>query len=413
MSEEIARSDRGPRRAWRLHVYVLAILIGFLAFHALLDLPHDVQHWSADLMTANFSQRAKHQNPDIVLIYVSRSTLDGPPYYPYVSPIDRKLLADLVSAVDGAGPRAIGFDFILDRLTVPDKDALLRDVLRHAKAPLVFGAIDEPINRPHVESEYFLAKGVGEEPRIGHIYFDQREEHFVVSDHVVRSIAELPKEGLKLGARTGVRTSFSEAVVRAAGFNIDPQPANISWLFPRSADIAWLLPPDAQTETFLTLPAEAVLDQGSNKLPLTDLLGGKIVLIGGNFDDRDQHVTPLSVSRDDFFPGLFIHAQRAAQLKNGRYLYEFALPAEAPILLGAGLLGYVLGRRSGDYYLWLELGTVAVLVLIGFGGFLLFGAIFPYTLVVITWLAGAAIGHYGRAGGHKSVFEASETSRAH
>jgi adenylate cyclase len=394
-------------------VLAVAILSSFVVFTWLTDPPLDVQHWSADLMTANFSKQADHQDRDIVLIYVSRSTLDGEPYYPYVSPIDRKLLAELVSAVDAAGPKAIGFDFILDRLTVPDKDALLRDVLRHAKAPLVFGAIDEPINGPHVESEYFLAKEEGKEPRIGHIYFDQREKHLVVSDHVVRSIAELPKEGLKLGARTGVRTSFSEAVADAAGIKIHQQPASIAWLFPRSADIAWLRPPDIHTETFLTLPAEAVLGHGSEKLPVADLLRGKIVLIGGNFEDRDQHLTPFSVSRDDFFPGLFIHAQRLAQLKNGRYLYDFARPVEALTVIVAFLIGAALGWRLHVFHLSLEIGSVIVLIAIGFGAFWLFGAIFPYTSAVIAWLAGAAVGHYGRAEHHKSASEILEASRTH
>jgi CHASE2 domain-containing sensor protein len=129
---------------------------------------------------------------------------------------------------------------------------------------------------------------------------------------------------------------------------------------------------------------------------MADLLHDKIVLIGGNFDDRDQHLTPLSVSRDDLYTGLFIHTQILAQLLARRSVREMAGPLQWLIALVAGVAGYWLGRRSHHYFLWLELGIVVSAVLLGFLAFSRFSTILPYNFVMITLLAGAAVGHYGR-----------------
>jgi CHASE2 domain-containing sensor protein len=372
------------RRRWLAYAYILAVFVGFLVFSALLHLPHDAEHWSADFVTAKFSKRLKSQHQSIVLVYVSETTLER---FPYVSPIDRRLLAELIRAVDEAGAKVIGLDIILDRYTEAEKDEELRQTLRHTKAKMVLGAIDEPKNGPHAQSEFFFATDDGNNPTTGHIYFDERQHSsLVVSDHVVRFIAEQSDEGLHSADRESTHKSFAEALARAAGVDFKPE----------SPYIAWLLPPANGAETFMTLAAEHVLGRGKVTLPVGDLLHDKIVLIGGNFDDRDQHLTPLSVSRDDFYTGAFIHAQVLAQLMDRRSIRETSSAIQWLVASAAGFLGFWLGRKSGHHYLWLELGSVVGLVLIGFLAFWLFAFIFPYNLALIAWLAGAAVGHYGR-----------------
>jgi CHASE2 domain-containing sensor protein len=280
----------------------------------------------------------------------------------------------------------IGLDVILDRYTEPRKDEALRWVLRHTKAKMVLGVIDEPKNGPRAQSEYFLAHAPGDDFAVGHLYFEEHHSALVVSDHVIRFIVDGPSERRKYPGEGHIRKSFAQAVAHAAGTDFVPQ----------SRYISWLLPPADGAETFMTLAAEDVLGRGEVKLNMADLLRDKIVLIGGNFDDRDQHLTPLSVSRDGLYTGVFIHAQILAQLLAGRSIREMGVALQLLLALAAALGGHWVGRRSGHYHVWLELGSVAGVVLLGVAAFSLFGAIFPCNLVVISLLAGAAAGHYGR-----------------
>ena len=95
-------------------LFVIAIAGGFLLLTWLLHLPHGPEHWSADFRTAHWSKHPETQHKRIALVYVTEKTLEP---YPYLSPTNRLLLADIVKAVDAAGPAAIGLDFIIDRKT--------------------------------------------------------------------------------------------------------------------------------------------------------------------------------------------------------------------------------------------------------------------------------------------------------
>jgi adenylate cyclase len=369
-------------------VYLVAVVAGFLAFTLLLHMPHDLEHWSADLMISNFSGREAHQDKRIALVYVSESTLArcssvSSGDCAYLSPIDRGLLAQLIGEIDNAGAAVIGLDIILDRYTEPKKDNALRTAIRNAKAKMVLGAVQEAPGRPNAQADFFFANATGNGPSIGHVYLDQHPHNrLTISDHVVRFLAPPFKPG-----QPYLDMRFAEAVAYAD---------SRTDFTPKSHYIDWLLRPADGTDTFLTLQAEDILGLGKQKLPAADLLKGKIVLIGGNFEDRDQHLTPLSASRDDFFPGLFIQAQILAQLLDQRSIYEVSYLIEAILALCAAYGGYALGRRAGHLYLWLELASVATLVLIGIIAFWAFRIIFPYNVVLIAWLAGAAAGHYGR-----------------
>jgi len=102
----------------------------------------------------------------------------------------------------------------------------------------------------------------------------------VIGDQVVRN------DGQAGRVSRSHPESFAEQLAQKAG----------SYPKPKSEYISWLLQPIDHTETFFTLSAEQVLGKtGGPALPLKDLLGDRIVLIGGNFPDRDQHLIPLSV----------------------------------------------------------------------------------------------------------------------
>jgi adenylate cyclase len=369
------------RQFWSGRVYIIAVILGALCLSALLDPSHGPQHWSADWATALLSKRPSAQDGRIALIYISDATLTN---YPYVSPIDRQFLADVVRAVDQAEAKVIGLDVILDRKTEPQKDAALREALRRTKAKVVLAATDELPNDSRVQN-YFFKKTGEEGPKVGHIYFDGDHSQLILSDHVVRFIAERPQ-------KQPIQQSFAEVLALSAGQTPEPKSKFVSLLLSPKNYISWLLQPE-KTETFMTLDAGDVLGLGSVKLPLKDMLRDKIVLIGGNFDDRDQHLTPLSVRDDRRYTGLFIHAQILAQILDRRFLNEVSYPLMFLMVGAAACIGYVLGKKSEHYHLWLELSSIMGLILIGVLSFLFANVIFPYATVALVWLASLEAGH--------------------
>lgn len=147
----------------------------------------------------------------------------------------------------------------------------------------------------------------------------------------------------------------------------------------------------------MTLSAEQVLGRTGPPLPLADLLGGKIVLVGGNFSDRDQHLTPLSIFSHERSTGLFIHAQMLAQLLERRSMHETGPVMQIAIVIISFGFGLWVGRSSQLLPLVIELASVATLVFVAGLAFVCWSYILPYNAVVISWLAGLAAGHYGKA----------------
>jgi CHASE2 domain-containing sensor protein len=360
--------------------YVLAGAVGFLLVFFLIHLPHGPEHWSADLRTALWSKRLDRQHDKIALVEVTNRTLEQ---YPYSSPIDRKFLADLIRTIDAAGPKAIGLDFIFDRATETSKDEDLLQAIRGARARIVVGALDdELLTKPEKNFQSdFLRCG---QCLVGHIYLG--EEHanpVVISEHVIRLIAE------PSNTPQGKRQSFAEVLAGLDGAHrVD-----------EGRQIAWLLPPKDQTETFLTLPAEQVLAHDRTGLPIETLLHNKFVLIGGNFPDRDQHLTPLSAWSEARFSGLFIHAQILAQLLADNRIYSLhEWYIYWPLLGVVATLGFWTGRldRSGHHHLVIELVSVIAFILVSILAFRYGNFIFPFVGALLAWMAGVSGGHYSR-----------------
>jgi adenylate cyclase len=358
--------------------FVLAIAGSFLLLTTLLHMPHGPEHWSADLRTKYLSTRLPSQHDRIALVYVSESTMEP---YAYLSPIDRVLLANLVRAVDAAEPAVIGFDFIIDRPTEPAKDEALIAALRDAKSKVIVGAVDEPKVKAEGGQSYQAAYLAEVNRPVGHLHFDSKTSKLTISDHVIRQMAD-PRDHHEHP------TSFARRLVDTVG----------SYPEPKSTYISWLLKPWDGSQTFQSLPADAALGRSGPPLPLKEMLKGKIVLIGGHFQDRDQHLLPLSVVSDQRYPGLFVHAQIVAQLLDQRSLSTLGLPLQLIVLALAAALGVWTGRRQRQIHLVAELLSVIGLVMLGILAFVYGNLILPYTGLLLTWLSGLAVGHYTRPG---------------
>ena len=360
-------------------IYALGGIVGFVLVFFLIHLPHGPEHWSADLRTAYLSKRLDKQHDKIVLVEITDRTLDP---YPYISPTDRKFLADLIRAIDDAEPKAIGLDFIFDRNTEPGKDDELIGSIRGARTPIVLGALDDDLLPEAQRARQIDFINRAQRP-VGHLYLgEERDNPLVISEHVIRMIAE--------PSRTqGNRWSFAEILASLDGpYRVD-----------EGRQIAWLIPPANGVQTFTTLPAEQVLTHEGDRLPLRELLQGKFVLIGGNFLDRDQHLTPLSVLNDERFSGLFIHAQILAQLLADDHIYTLQNRfLFGGLLVIIALLGFCTGRsnRPGHYQLVNEFLSVIAFIFISVISFRYGKFIFPFVSVLLAWLAGVSGGHYSR-----------------
>ena len=358
--------------------YAVTGVFGFLLAFFLIHLPHGPEHWSADLRTAYLSPRLDSQHPRVAIIEVTEKTLE---HQPYVEPIDRKLLSDLVRTIKATAPKAIGLDFVFDRPTEFEKDERLIETIRDGTIPMVLGALDDASLRSDEERAFqtrFLARA---NRPAGHLYFDEHHSPLVISDHVIRFI-EIPESD------ESPRASFTELLAQVGK----------SYSHSEGEYIAWLLPPKDGTETFLTLAAEHVLGRGglSQSLPLAEMLRDKIVLIGGNFSDRDQHLIPLSVINEARYSGVFIHAQILAQLLDGRVVHALGEPGELIIALFVAVAGFAVGRmeRLEHYHLLVEVASVAIMIVISIATFAYGAFIFPFIAVLLAWLAGSTAGQY-------------------
>jgi CHASE2 domain-containing sensor protein len=335
--------------------------IGFLLAFFLVHLPHGPEHWSADLRTAYLADRLESQHPHIAIVEINEQTLARSDY---LEPVDRGTLAAIVRALDDAEVKIIGLDFIFDRHTEVAKDKDLLQAIKGSRAQIVLGAIDDRVDL-NQERRAFQAWFLKEASRpVGHLYFGEHKNPFIISDQVVREMAD-PTE-------VSGHKSFAEVIARIDG----------SYREPGSHYISWLRAPKDGRERFLTLSGEDILGHSlPSRLPLKDLLRGKIVLIGGNF-----------------YPGTFVHAQVLAQLSDPlrRPIYTPSWPLWLIVVAAAAGVGFRVGRSNRLRKLspWVEIASVITFIIVGVLAFLFGRFVFPFVSVVLAWGWGETLAHF-------------------
>ncbi|MCB1505673.1 MAG: CHASE2 domain-containing protein [Hyphomicrobiaceae bacterium] len=343
-------------------------------------MPHQIVQlleYSNDVQVAVLADRLAGPHPRVAIVLITDETLAE---LPYISPIDRGLLARVVKAVDGLGARAIGLDILFDQATEPDKDAALIERFRLSRAALVLGGADErtPLAPRRRSWQTSFMQRAGLPFGYLNLRYDVREAALT---HVVRSRASA-------APNSAFKKSFAELLAERAGIRSVPE----------SRRIAWLRPPLSGGETFTTVDADAVLaadrePDGILARALEAQLDGRIVLIGGDIDGRDRHPTPLSLVDGQDTLGIAIHAQILAGLMDGRSLSDLT-PAGVSFLAGvATLLGALIGwfaaRRRLVFTLAIGVGT---LIVMGVSAIVLwqFRSIVPVALLIAS-LVGAAV----------------------
>jgi adenylate cyclase len=285
---------------------------------------------------------AEPQDPDIVIVAITDETLQR---FPYSAPVDRDFLSDLLTTIDARAPRAIGLDLLLGQPTEPAKDEHLRRTLDAIKAPLVVSYADEA-GIVNAKQRDFLDGFVPARLRglsaLGADQFDT--VRWIYPGHV-------GKDGRYI-------TSFDRGL--AAAVDVET-PAEM-------AEIAWHGRPSQAITPFRIYPAHVVA-----ALP-AQWLRDKIVLVG---TVSDMHRTPFSTLFEGgsaMLPAIEIHAHGLAQ-----FLHRVRPP-------GVGLAGSFVAALVAA-------ALCAALVLVGWPLWL--RLVCGMLLLVLAWVGGAALFHFG------------------
>ena len=290
----------------------LAVIAGLLFAPAFAPWVLRYEHWTADWRTAYLSDRAAASNSQIAVVTIDDITLKNLSS----SPIDRGLLADLVTAIKEAGARAIGLDILFYKPTDEKKDDRLVEVLK--ASPVILGANDERGKIEPFQREFqttFLQK-IGKPTG----YLNLRYENDGVVRYAAKPLAGsiYPKSFARL---------LAEADGKDASDAGDPIP--------------WTLNSSDGTNAFLIIPAQDVLAKSASAIAS---LHDRIVLVGGDFQNRDVHRVPLSVRSGEDMTGLMIHAHILGGMLDRRAAISELTPEAARLLLIAvGGMGFCLG----------------------------------------------------------------------
>jgi CHASE2 domain-containing sensor protein len=352
---------------------------GLMIFQAPDKFAYDWRH-------ALLSRQETSTRPDLALVMIADETLAD---YPFQQPVNRRLLAALVRALDASRPKAIGIDFIFDRATFPEQDRDLTEAIRSARTPIVLGAIDERSGaNPSglaFQRQFFTAAGLDlQRDRIGHIYFDRGAK----LDQTIRFVAP------KSNTPGEVQTSFAEALVKTGGENVHPigEGGHIAWLQPTAADGSLAI-------TEVIIPYQDFKNTNpDNVLPagLRAAIKDKIVIVGGNFPDRDRHLIPPSISDGRRVPGAWIHANVAAQIIDGRSLRPLPAPIEMIVVGIVAFVAFIAGRyyRLKNYEILVYFIGASVLAAIGLWLFWARGILLPSDTIFYAGIGGITFGHY-------------------
>jgi adenylate cyclase len=314
-------------------------------------------------------------------LYIGDRTLAQ---YPYQQPVDRGLLAQIVRALDEAGAKVIGLDVIFDRPN--DKDDLLTETIRTSKAPVVLGAVDSRLGVEPENLEFqraFLEKAGN--PQVGHVYFFRPRHGFSQPDQIIRYLPPRPD------APDQLQKSFTEALAQAGNLAVGEVGDLIAWLEPRAAN-------GAETFDALEVPRHRPQDLNSDLIirpEWRNRVKGKIVIVGGNFEDRDRHLTPMSVVDGGRSPGAWIQAQILAQRIDGRSLRGLDYAQEFAVTFALAFVGIFGGRlfRLKDFEFLVYGAGFLALVVAGAWLFKSESLILPSDTTFYSLIAGIAVGH--------------------
>jgi class 3 adenylate cyclase/CHASE2 domain-containing sensor protein len=347
---------RGSALASAIVLLAVAVPIAFLSVEAVSYLsPLAYMEGFVQDLVIKRSTPAQPQDSQIVLVLVDETTLDpfrsadtsfGQNHYHYRDPIDRQVLGDLLTAIAGKHPAAIGVDVRLDRPTEDEKDNSLRHTLRtlSVSVPIVTAYTEKGLSENQLESLYSYSI------LQSRAFADLRQDP---NTHTVRGI-----DAGSLASRDGrYYPSFARALANNVGI---PTPAE-------GLDLIWRGKPTDSPYSFAQYPAQYVA-----LLP-ESWFANKIVLVGEDLPLIDRKITPFGMA-----PDVVVQANALSQLLQFQRLHRVPTPllpwwSSFVIVLALALAGARDGAANWPLSLRAATGFVGIAIL---------------------WLAGGLIFHY-------------------
>ena len=267
----------GWARSWLLGLIAVAVAVtaGVLAGLGLDPLVGD----HLVVRAGNWSPPSR----DVVLVAIDEDSIAD---LPYRSPIDRGFLAEIVSKIVAAKPKAIGIDILFDQPSEARKDDALRSAIGFAEMPVVV-ATDASRNLTGRQAAWHASFTAGMTTGLATLRRDESDR--VVRDAFVRGLADGKW-------RSGLAAAMLEA--------LDPDRR------PKGGLLAYFPDPDGRPHAFVRYPAKTV------KLLPADWFKDKYVLIGATLSGTDRHPTPFATvfgSEVGTLYGVEIHAHMLAQ----------------------------------------------------------------------------------------------------
>jgi adenylate cyclase len=346
----LSRLMRGSEFASTLVLLVVATSIALMSIEAVAHLSAlaYMESFVDDIVIRQWAP-AQKQDTQIVIVVADETTLDpfratgsaqGQSVYHYRDPIDRQALGDLLTAIAGKHPAAIGVDVRLDRPTEDDKDNSLRHTLRtlSASVPIVTAYSEQGLSDDQLESLYSYSV------LQSRAFADVREDP---NTHTVRGI-----DAGKVASHDGhYYPSFARALASSVGIATPS----------KRMGLVWRAPPSNSPYSFAQYPAQYV-----PILPEA-WFANKIVLVGEDLSLIQQKITPFGSS-----PDVVVQANALSQLLRSQQLHRVPSPSipSYAIVLALALAGAIGGSAkwpltaragigvAGIVALWLFCGLV-------------------------------------------------------
>ncbi len=327
----LARSIRS--RLWTRSALIVA-LIGMTAALAVTYLPElRLLEKNAGDAIERIALPKTGTDERIVLIALDEATLEG---LPYREPVDRGVLARLVTTLVGKNAAVIGLDVLLDSHTEPDKDEALRQAFANAGntkiitafAPLSvlgLGATDAVASA----RESALA-GFGQDTIPGDIQI------LVDNDNSVSRWVPFSRKA----------DSFASAIAAAAGGEASAAPQRLVYRLPVNIPQTTVAScASYELKRFPCFSGRMLLDVGP-MLP-QQWFAGKVIIIGADLPGRDRHYiigNSLLGLQASELPGFELQAHAVAQLLNGWTVVRPGWHALLALALAAAAVGaWVMG----------------------------------------------------------------------
>jgi len=290
--------------------------------------------WLGDIQVV-FAESPAAQNASIFILAITEDTLAT---LPFRAPINRRFLAELLTALADKGVRAVGVDVLFDQPTNAADDALLRDTLESYDRPVVVavGNDDSELTQRQraFQAEYLSSIQTGVANLVKHdgtVRYTSIEQR--VDDRYTRT--------------------FAAAIAASSGASL-----------PERSERMVFRNTNSRQPYFRVYPAERV------RLLPANWLNGKIALVGGILPNQDQHRTVLSAlgGASSTTPGVIVHAYMLDQFLSGDGIPQLPAPLEWLLLVLVAGLGFLIINGRGHVAMKVLLAT-ALLVTIWAGSY--------------------------------------------